>query len=273
LKSRFRGYTRLLREGQPAETALTRALGMPLPAIQDELRRYLERGQFEPITGVVPVNLSLPRSAAARLLGPAEANCRLGNELLRIDRLDDAEPYFHTAEKLAPASPLSREGLGMLAAARKKPAEAVTQLREALRRGSTNYLAHYLYAEERYGQMGDDQGRHSRLAPAPAAEIRAELRQSLALMPDFGPAHELLGFVELVQGEDLGTAEEQMRQAVLLEPDNRWFLLSLAEAQVARQEPEAARRTLESINTGRVDAKLRAAAAEVLNEINHGNHP
>jgi tetratricopeptide (TPR) repeat protein len=273
LKARFRDYTKLLREGQPADAAFPRAMGMPLTAMQAELRRYLARGQFEPIMGVVPLNLSVPRAAAARRLGPAEANYRLGNELLRIDRLDDAEPFFHEAEKLAPGSPLSREGLGMLAAARKQTAEALTQLREALRLGSTNFLAHYLYAEERYRQLGDDQGRHSRLAPAPAAEIRAELRQSIALMPDFGPAHELLGFVEMVQGEDLGGAEEQMQQAVRLEPDNRWYLLSLAEAQVASQEPEAARHSLELIYTGRADAKLRAAAAEVLSEINRSNPP
>jgi len=269
LKARFGNFTKLLRAGQPQSAAFTRALGLSLPAIEGELRRYLARGQFEPISGVVPVNLSMPRAAAARTLDRAEVCFRLGDELLRIDRLDAAEPFFHEAETLSPRSPLPYEGLGMLAAARKQPAEAVKQLWEALRRGSTNYLAHYLYTEERYRKTGDEQGRHTRLDPLLAGDFRVELQKSISLMPDFGPAHELLGFVELMQGEDLAAAEENMRQAVQLEPDNRWYMISLAQAQAARQEPQAARQSLELLNTGRMDAKLRAAAAEVLDEINH----
>ena len=40
---------------------------------------------------------------------------RLGDELLRIDRLDAAGDFFDRAEKIAPAGPLPYEGLGLLA--------------------------------------------------------------------------------------------------------------------------------------------------------------
>lgn len=271
LKTRFATYTKLLRAGQPPESAFTRAMGVSLTAVEGELRRYLARGQFAPITGVVPVNLSMPRAAAARGLDPAEVCFHLGDELLRIDRFEAAEAYFQEALQLAPRSPQPYEGMGMLAAARKRTAEAVKQLFEAQRRGSSNYLSHYLYAEERFRQLEDNEGRHTRFDSQLAADLRAELQKALALMPDFGPAHELLGIVDLVQGDDLASAEANFRQALQLEPDNRWYLISLAQAQVARQEPDAARLSLQAVNIGRADGKLKAAAAEIMDEINHSS--
>ena len=53
-----------------------------------------------------------------------ETYFRLGDELLRIDRPDAAEKYFTQAQKLAPASPLPYEGLGLLAAQRGQHDEA-----------------------------------------------------------------------------------------------------------------------------------------------------
>jgi len=60
-----------------------------------------------------------------------------------------------------------------------------------------------------------------------AAEIRGELQKSLALMPDFGPAHELLGFFEMVQGDNLALAEQHLQRAHRLEPENPAYLFSL----------------------------------------------
>ena len=101
----------------------------------------------------------------------------------------------------------------------------------------------------------------------PAAEIRAELQKSLALMPDFGPAHDLLGFVEMVQGEDLAAAEKHLAKAVQLEPENPGYQLTLAQVQLARNEPETARRTLEPLRRPYNDAKVRAHAEQMLREV------
>ena len=80
-----------------------------------------------------------------------------------------------------------------------------------------------------------------------AAEIRNELQKSLALMPDFGPAQHLLGFFEMVQGEDLSAAEKHIERAIQLEPENQSYLLTLAQVQLASRDPAAARRTLEPL--------------------------
>lgn len=267
LKARFRNFTKLLLQGVPQEQAFTRALGMPLPSIEAELKRYLERKQFSPINYVVAADLSRPRQVATRLMGRAEICFRLGNELMRIRRFDEAEKQFQHVQQLAPKSPLSCEGLGLLAAIREQHDEAVRQLKEAFQRGPVSFLAHYVYAEERLHLFDGGHGTFKRLPKDAAEEIRANLERSVALMPTFAPAHELLGFLELVQGENLALAEEHLQRAIQLEPENPYPLFSLAQIQMRRKDSAAARVTLTALRLPNVDAQLRAQAAEMLKEL------
>jgi Flp pilus assembly protein TadD len=260
----FRQLTPLLRKGQSPAQAFTNALRTSLPAMEAELCHYLAQGRFQPLDLTVSANLAAPRAMATRGLKPAEVCFHLGNELLRIRRLDAAETYFVEARKLAPASPLPYEGLGLLAAKRHQPAEAVQFLRQAIQRGAVSFLAHYTYAEEIYALTAPSPGTYTRLEKEKAAEIRAELEKSLALMPDFGLAHSLLGFLEMVQGEDLTAAEQHLAKAVQLEPENQAYVVTLAQVQLARNELDAARRTLEPLRFPYVEPHIRAHAEALI---------
>ena len=265
----FRQLTPLLRQGQSPEQAFTNALHTTLSATEAGLRRYLAHGQFKPLELTLPAYVANAHGFATRTLTPCEVCYRLGEELSHIGRFAAAEPYFQRALMLAPASPLPYEGLGMLAARRGHPGEAVSLLHEAMQRGPLHYLAHYTYAREKYLLTSADANLHP-LGPAAAAEIRAELQKSLALMPDFGPAHHLLGFFELVQGEDLPAAEKQIERSIQLEPENQSYLLTLAQVQLAQREPEAARRTLEPLCLRYVEPPVRAHAEEMIKALGSG---
>jgi tetratricopeptide (TPR) repeat protein len=270
-KSRFGNFTALLREGQTPVQAFTNALQTTLPAVESELHRYLERGQFAPIKFAFPENVAGVKTIATRNLTPVENYFRLGDELLRIDRLDDAEKYFTDAQKLAPASPLPYEGLGLLAIRREQTGEALREFKAALQRGSNSFLAHYFYAWEKFRVVADAQGDRGSLPGETAAEIHGELLKSIVLMPNFGPSHELFGILEMAQGENLPLAEQHLQLAVQLEPDNPYYLLALADAQARNKDPEAARRTLTALFLPTVEAKLRAQAEELLQQITGAN--
>ena len=201
-----------------------------------------------------------------------EAYFRLGDELLRIHRPDTAELYFAQAQKIAPDSPLPYEGLGLLAAEREQHDAALRNLNGALQRGSTSYLAYYVYARERYRLTADSQDRYAPLKNEAAAEIRGELQRSLVLMADFGQAHELLGFFELVQGENLAVAEQHLQRAIDLEPENPSYLFALAQLQLRNHNANAARHTLQPLLLPNADAKLRSQAEEMIQNIARG-HP
>jgi Flp pilus assembly protein TadD len=91
-------------------------------------------------------------------------------------------------------------------------------------------------------------------------------------MPDFGPAHELLGFFEMVQGDDLSLAEQHLQRAIQLEPENPSYLFSLAQVQLRNRNLDAARHTLQPLLLPNVDAKLRVHAEEMIQGIAR-NHP
>jgi len=262
-KANFRQLTPLLRQGQSPEQAFTNALHTTLPAMEAELRAYLARGRFGSLELTLNASVETPRTFVTRGLTPMEICYRLGDELLHIGRLEAAEAYFVQARKLGPASPLPYEGLGLLAARRGQHNDAVRYLQQAMRLGPLDFLGHYTYAREKYLLTGNGPNAHP-LEKETAAEIRAELQKSLALMPDFGPAHHLLGFFEMVQGEDLRDAEKHIKRAIQLEPENQSYLLTLAQAQLSSQHPAAARRTLQPLCLPYVDPQVRAHAEEMI---------
>ncbi len=264
--ARFGRFTRLLREGQFPEPAFTNALQTTLTEMEAQLRRYLQRGRFASIQLVLSSNVSTTVVLASRPITPVETCVRLGDELFRVDRVDLAETWFRRAQKLAPASPLPYESLGLLAAERNEHEAALHYLKEAGQRGPVGFLAYYVCAREQYRLTADSEDRYGPVKPEVAEEIRNELRQSVTLMPDFAPAHELIGFLEMVQGENLTKAERELQLASRLEPENTSYLLSLAQAQMRNKDPNAARRTLEPLLLPNVDAKLRIHAEELLRQ-------
>jgi tetratricopeptide (TPR) repeat protein len=265
-QANFRQLTPLLRQGEPPEQAFTNAFHTTLPAMEAEIRRYLARGKFEPLELTLRAGLDTARSFIPRGLTPMEVCYRLGDELMHIGRLDAAQSYFLQAEKLAPASPLSYEGLGLLAARRSHPNDAIRYLKRAMQLGPLNFLAHYTYAHEKYLLTADGAKMHS-LEKEAAAEIRNELQKSLALMPDFGPAQHLLGFFEMVQGEDLPAAQKHIERAIQLEPENESYVLSLAQVHLARGDAAAARRALEPLRLPYIEPQIRAHAEQMMEDL------
>ena len=266
--SRFGQFSALLHQGRLPADAFTNALQTSLPAMQAQLQRYWLRGRFQPINLAVSTNLSAPIPSQVRSVAPAEVCFRLGNELLLIGRLDDAEPDFLTAHELAPASPLPEEGLGLLAARRGQTEAALQHLQAAIDRASGNFLVYFAYAQDKYHATVDAEGRQARLADPPAGEIRQALQRSIALMPDFAPAHELSGFFEMVQGDDLAAAGQQLQRAIQLAPENQSYLIALAQLDIRQQNPEAARQILQPLLRPNAAEELRALAQQLLAEIN-----
>jgi tetratricopeptide (TPR) repeat protein len=266
-KERFGQFTTLLRAGQPPVQAFVNALQTTLPVMQNELQRYLERGNFTPITLTLPLSIDAPKLLGMRAVTPVEVYFRLGDEQLRINRLPEAQWYFEQAQKLAPASPLPYEGLGLIAVERDQPDEAVREFTESRNRGSESFLVYFDSARERYQLTADARGRYAPLKDDAAAEIRGELQKSISLSPNFAPAHELLGFLELVQGENLVAAEQQLHAAIQLDPDNPAYQFSLAEVQLRNQNLDAARRTLQPLLLPYIEAEIRTNAAQMILEI------
>ena len=267
LRSRFGQITRNLKEGQTSVEAFTKALGISLEAGQNLLERYRKGGKFAELQLTLSAANSEQSRMSFRPLPKAEVCFRLGNQLLRVQQVEVAEHYFSNARELSPSSPLAYEGLGLAAFLREQNPEAVDYLGQAIKLNSGSFLAYYVFARERLRQSRSSSDGYRKLEKASAEEIRKALSKAISIMPDFGPAHHVLGFFEVIQGEDLNAAETHLQRALELEPDNESYLLALAQAQWAKNDKAKARKTLEAACRPSADEKIRAAAREMLNRI------
>jgi len=203
-----------------------------------------------------------------RVVGPVETNYRLGDVLMRVGQEETAQQFFEHARALGPKNPLPLEGLGLLAAERNEHAEAVRYLEQSLVLGSASFLGHYTYAREKYRLTAHTPNSYTRVTGPDAAAIETELLKSIQLMPDFAPAHELLGFFLMAQGERLTMAEQHLKLAIQLEPENDSYLFSLAQLQVRRNDFDGAKQTLAPLRLSYVSPELRRHAEDMIAEIN-----
>ena len=263
-RSRFSQLTSLLWLGQSPTQAFTNAFRLPLSTMQRELQAYLALGAYQSLSLAVQGNLRAPRTFATHVLKREEVCYRLGDLLMRVGRSRDAEAWFAKAREESPSSPLGFEGLGLLASRNGQPEQAVDYLNTAFALRSSNYLAHYVYASEKFRPDGRGSRQSGTRSKSETEDIQAHLRTSIALMPAFGPAHYLLGRSCLETGEDFDLAERHLRRAAELEPENPAYTLSLASVQMARADLPGARRTLQSLLIHPLPRNLRARAEEML---------
>jgi tetratricopeptide (TPR) repeat protein len=264
LKARFRNFNLLLQQGQTPVQAFTNALQLSLTAVTGELQGYLDRQQFSAIEFPLPQNILAPKFMASRRLTPVENYFRLGDELLRINRLDEAGTLFELGRKLAPASPLPYEGLGLLALRREQPEAARQLLQDSLTRKSASYLVFYFHAWLSFLPVKNGQ---TELSSELGTNLHAELLRSIVLMPSFAPAHELFGIVELSRGGDFTLAEQHLQAAIQLAPENAYYQLALAEAEWQNHQAEAARRCVNALLLPSVEGEVRALARKLLLEM------
>lgn len=246
-RANFGRYTQLLREGMDETQAFVKAFGTTLPAMEREIKAYLARGKFEPTRLKSHVRLASRLHTYTRPLPPAETAFWLGLLLIRLDRNDEARQYFELAGRLQPREPFKEEGLGLLAADRGQAAQAVPHLEQAVKLGSQNYIVHYQLGRQRLDLAKDSDGSIGDLSAKAADDIRVPLKKAVQLMPGCAPAHNRLGFLELIQRDDLNGAEKHLETAARLEPSNCAYVLMLARLQVLRGKAAQARITLQDM--------------------------
>ena len=98
-KAHFGELTTLLRQGQTPEQAFTNAFRVSLKQMETQLRRYLDRGHFESLRFALNGSLASTVPLTTRTASPVEVCFRLGDMLMRVDRLDDAQAWFDAVQR------------------------------------------------------------------------------------------------------------------------------------------------------------------------------
>ena len=266
LKPRFHQFNPLLLQGQTPEEAFTNSLGVTYAAIDRLLAHYIHQGVFPAVQCQVSANLDTNRWSTARFLTPVETAFRLGKELMRVKRGEDADLYFKKALKIAPASPLPYEGLGLLAADRTNHTESVDWLKQSFDHHSTSFLAHTIYAQQKLDLAMDSEGRLGAMPGDVVRDIRQHLILSIESMPDYATAHQLLGLLALSQDHDYSEASSQFIRVLELQPENQSTQLFLAQSNFRSGNKAAALNALEFLSQHAHSTSLKKEAEELLKD-------
>ncbi|MFY9610761.1 MAG: tetratricopeptide repeat protein [Blastocatellia bacterium] len=255
-----------LGRGVNVERAFSEAFKTDFATMEKELRRYIGKDSYPGMIFTMD-STEGEKEVSVRSIPDAEVQYNLGNLLMRIDRLEDAEGYFGQAIALDSKLAGPYEGRGFVAMRRNKYSEAKDHFKQAAALGSQNHLVHYYYAESLQRELMGDRGSVSLIHHDLAETMIDELKTSIKLMPGFAPAYNLLAFVYLASGERLGEGIDALKTALGLEPQNRRFALTLAQLQLRMQDYAAAKKTIEPLLTEDDEPGVKAQAQSILSLI------
>ncbi len=202
------------------------------------------------------------RSMTTTTLSEGESELYLGDLLLHINRLPDAETHLNAAVSKAPALIPAQASLAMLRVRQKRYDEALSFLKKTAEAGSKSPIINFYYA---YVLERADADAASALADAPADRyqtIRTYAKKSIDLAPRFVEGYALLARMDLNAGENLDEAETTLKKAISLAPGRDDLQILLAQTYLRANRTADARGVLSSIerSTSNPDVRRRATA-------------
>ena len=258
----------LLGAGQPLEESFQQAFQMDFATMEKDLRKYVQNDSYrvQYFTAERPLDFDAEMQTAP--LTEAEAQAYLGDLLYHANRPEDAEKYLQQALTLTPDLAMAHATLGMVRVRQQRYDEAIKSLQRAVSLNPQHYLAHYYLAEALNRQALGSSNTIMQFPAETAATMRAELKKAIELNPDFADAYNLLGFVDMVNNEELQDATVRLLRALQLKPDRLQYAITLAQVYLRREQFDAARNTIQQVlRSPNADGQTRAAARSVLREV------
>lgn len=267
-QGQFKRFLNHVSRGDNSGKALEETFGVSLAVLEQELRAYVRRGDFSPqrVAGVDNPQAYAAYTAMQRTsLSEGEANYYLGDLLLHIGRVSDAERYFKHAIALDPGFAPAYSSLGLLSVHQRRYAEAKKYFEKATATPQS-YMVHYLYAYVLSREGVSPTGRITEYSRENAAVMRDQLLRSIRLAPEYAPSHYLLALVDLVTNERLDEAVEMAQRARQLARSKPSYSLLLARIYLRRSDAAAARQILEPL-TRDSDQSVRTDAQDLLESL------
>ncbi len=239
-------YATALSSGSTPDQAAAKAFG-DLKKLQDDLSRYIGKFTFSYFQMKAPAELPAADFHVRELTDAEEEAYRGG--FFAIRRRPEAKQILQNAVNLDPKLALAHQNLGIEEYLEGNRDSALTSLSEAVRLDPQDGFARYLRAYLTFfGAGGFPQD----------SQIEEDLRQAVALKPDFAPADALLGLYLSSHRQNAEEALACAKKAVSLEPGNTEFIYDLAQVLAQMQRFDEAQYVAERARTNSHNAEYRA---------------
>ncbi|MBX7171250.1 MAG: tetratricopeptide repeat protein [Pyrinomonadaceae bacterium] len=219
----------------PLEKAFQDSFQMSFAEMEKELNKYISQSTYQYQYYTFKQKLVFDNEMSARPISESDANAYLGDLLFHIHRIEDAEPFLQKTLAADPNSSLANTTLGSLKIRQRKFDEAKKYLEKAISNDHKNHMAYYNYAYLLSREGMDEFGFVSKFDSEKARQMRESLNKSISINPNFIESYELLGFISLVNNEQMDETIQLLKKALTIQPGNQEIILRIAEI-LSRQE-------------------------------------
>lgn len=244
-------YVHALSQGATEEQAAEKAFG-DLKTLQDQLYHYVDRTAFNFIKLPAPEDSRGPE-LSARTLTEAEVDAYRGGFSSARGRTDDAIKSLEEALRLDPKLALAYQNLALAKFRHGQRDEAISAVSKAIDLDPKNSYTRYFRAFLALNKGG---------SAAQGPEVEEDLRQSIALDPDFAPANYILASYLSSQNRSLNEAAKFAEKAISLDPGDSSYHLNLA----------AVLMQLRKYNEAQTESLNARSAAKSTQERDHADH-
>ena len=252
----------------PAEKAFQDAFQTNYGQMEKDLQKYVQKSSYQYSIIDLKNKLVFENEMRTSPLSEADTDAYLGDLLFHTNRADDAESFLQKTISLNPDSSMGNTTFGMVKMRQKKYDDAKHYFEKAISEDQKNHLAFYNYALLLSREDRDEFGYVSAFPPDKSAKMRELLKKAIAVNPSFTESYELLGFINLVNGEQLDESIAYLRQALQYQPGNQRYALRIAEIYGRQNKFDEAAAIADKIAKTTDDAEVKARA-ENLNQQLH----
>ncbi|MBA2619663.1 MAG: tetratricopeptide repeat protein, partial [Acidobacteria bacterium] len=257
----------LVMKNKAAKEAFAETFQTDFATMERELKNYVAQNNFTMTSIDFKSKLTFDAELQAAPLTDAEARAYLGNLLYHSYRYAEAENVLRQSLALDASNARALLTLGLVKMRQKNYTEAKKYIEQALHTDAQNYLAHYKYAYVLSREQADDDFVISYSTEA-IEKMRAALKKTIELKPDFAEAYNLYAFINLVQNRQIDEGIEFERKALALAPANQWYQIRLAELLMRKKDFPAARALADKVFETPSNKSLKDYAQSTLKSIN-----
>jgi len=262
-RAEFNKFFSLLIAGETVSDAFKTAFRVDNATLEKELKDYLTSKQFASFSIELKTIAEADLKLQIATISEPEATTVLGQLLFQQNRFGEAAALLEKAVKADDSNSVAHASLGAALTLQKKFAAAEPHFEKALRIGAGGFLAPFLYGYALYKQDADAGGYIKAIPAAKTAKMRALLKKSIEMNPNFAASYQVLANINLINGEDLGEAVGLLKTAIRLEPGNLRFVFDLAQINLRLTNYAEAETLAEKVFQTTADKDLRLNAQSV----------
>ncbi|MBI4852839.1 MAG: tetratricopeptide repeat protein [Acidobacteria bacterium] len=266
-KTQVSKYLKAVANGKSAEEAFKEVFGS-FEEMDLAIRNYVGNKYYQIVKYPLATSIS-DKNFTIEPINEAQTQYYLGNLLLRIGRFEEAEKYFQQAISLDSSLVNGFEGLAFAALKRSNLSQAKEYFKQAITRGSKNYLVYYQYAETLFSSITKDEN-NKNLSPELVNEIIVNARKAVELRLICAAAYNVIALTQLISGENYQQGIEAAKQAVLFAPKKQRFAITLAQLQLRINDLVGAKKTLQPLLNSK-DEEVKDIANQIMKQVNEQN--